>query len=148
MNIIQLGFLDWDFFKWTSFLINRKIVILTIRMLAANSHCFHQKMFILVTGLQTGLPPETQQEWKHTAGHVGSLGQVTAHLSSRRRYSHMQQRMRTMALPWITCTTLQPVLRAAGPGLLHHNLTRCLLCRGLHLFPSLGKETAIQCCFS
>lgn len=27
-------------------------------MLAANSHYFHRKMFILVTGLQTGLLPE------------------------------------------------------------------------------------------
>lgn len=29
-------------------------------MLAANSHYFHHKMFILVTGLQTGLPPEAR----------------------------------------------------------------------------------------
>lgn len=35
-------------------------------MLAANSHCFHQKMFILVTGLQTGLPPEAHNKNEST----------------------------------------------------------------------------------
>lgn len=68
-NIIQytyLGFLGWDFFKWTSFLISLKIVILTIRMPAANSHYFHHKMFILVTGLQTGLPPEAHNKNENT----------------------------------------------------------------------------------
>lgn len=39
---------------------------LTIRMLEANSHYFHHKMFILVTGLQTGLPPEAHNKNENT----------------------------------------------------------------------------------